>query len=494
MRNCYLIEMEKTLTKPVNKNFEKKALAVITTLFVLVIVSAWLYSMNLRKTIKASNAIVNVDVRALIEVERLRNLSESQFDNSLTFFLMGSSNLFDEQKKDKQEFSEALANFQKQYSLPKIPEIIQGVTTLQQQEQDFFTQGMEFRAKQTESKIVGQFYRSKAYPIRNQINKALDEILVLHNAELERVRAEALEAAVAPEIQIPKGMLWFTILTGTLFLAMSLLVLRMLKERSRQLAERTRLYEEAQKAVQNREEVLSAVSQDFSEPVSVINQAADTLKGTTDPAVINDVVELLRSSVALMDDRIKDILDQAKAETGSIMLRLDQLGIDTILDDAKFMMQPLAKQKDIRLEFNSVNPPALAFMDRERVMRVLSNLVGNAIKFSPRNNKVIVKVKSDPQFVYISVKDNGPGIPEKQLSDIFNHFWQAPKTADQGPGIGLAVVKTIVESHGGKVHVESHVGHGSTFTFSLPKRRPVGANMGRPGALGAKQARDLDFH
>ena len=150
-------------------------------------------------------------------------------------------------------------------------------------------------------------------------------------------------------------------------------------------------------------------------------------------------------------------------------------------------------KEDIRLEISSVNPPALAFMDRERVMRVLSNLISNAIKFSPRNNKVIVKVKTDLQFVYISVKDNGPGIPEKQLSEIFSHFWQAPKTADQGAGIGLAVVKTIVESHGGKVIVESHVGHGSTFTFSLPKRRPIGANMGRLSSAPLKPAAGLDF-
>ena len=486
--------MSKNLTKKNNWNIEKKSLIALSIVFVGVIVSAWIYSMNLRKTIQASNAVVNVDVRALIEVERIRNVVESQINNSLTFFLMGSSTLFDEQKKDKQTFTESLANFEKQYSLPQVPEIIKSIDSMQQQQQEIFDQAMEFRAKQTESKIVGQFYRSKVRPIHEQINKALDEIVLLHNAELERARARAQEAALGAEVQIPKGMTWFTVLTGILFLGMALLVMRMLGERSRQLGDRNRLFEEAKKAVQNREEVLAAISQDLKDPLSVIHHASENMKTSFDANKINENVELIKSSVAVIDDRIKDILDQTKADTGTMTLRLDQLAVDVILDDAKLMLQPLAKQRDIRLEFNSVNPPALAFMDRERVMRVLSNLVGNAIKFSPKNSKVIVKVRSDQQFVFISIKDSGPGIPEKQLSEIFDHFWQARKTADQGPGIGLAIVKTIVEAHGGKVHVESHMGHGSTFTFSLPRRRPVGAHLGRPAVSTVRHTREISPH
>jgi two-component system sensor histidine kinase ResE len=147
------------------------------------------------------------------------------------------------------------------------------------------------------------------------------------------------------------------------------------------------------------------------------------------------------------------------------------------------MLQPLAKQKDIRLQFESSNPPVLAFMDKERVLRVLANLIGNAIKFSPKHSKVVVKVRSDQQFVNISVTDSGPGIPENKLGTIFSHFWQARKTAEQGAGIGLAVVKTIVEAHGGTVRANSHAGSGSTFTFSLPRRRPAGAQLKKPAPI-----------
>jgi signal transduction histidine kinase len=460
-------------------SLEKKAMIALSVIFVCVLGVAWVYAMNLKKTIAASNAVVSVDVRALVDVEKMRNLGQSQIDNSLSFFLLGSTTLMDEQKEAKQALSEALENFPKQYNLPQAADIIKRVQNLQAQQQEIFDQAMEFRAKQTESKIVGQFYRSKTKPIQEQLNKAFDEIVALHNAELDRDRNRAQTAALSAESQIPEGMTWFTGVTAALFAGMALLVMRMLGVRSRNLAERDRLYQETQKALQTRDELMAAIASDLKTPLGEITEIAEDMKGAIEPAQISDGIEMIQSSVGIIDAHLKDILDEAKAATGHMILRLDQLGIDTVLDDARRMLQPVAKQNDIRLEFNSVNPPVLAFMDRERVMRVLANLVGNAIKFSPKNSKVIVKVRSDQQFVYVSVKDSGPGIPEKQIPEIFNHFWQARSTADQGAGVGLAIVKTIVEAHGGTVSADSHGGNGSTFTFSLPRRRPAGAHLGK---------------
>lgn len=486
--------MSKNLTKPKTGSFERKTLLVLSVLFVGVMISAWIWAMNLREMISANNSVVNVDVGALIELEKIRNVAEAQISNSRAFFLLGSSKLFDQQKEDKQALTDSLANFQKKYSLPQVPEIVKRIEGLQQQHQEIFDQGMEFRAQQTESKIVGQFYQSKAGPLRDQINKSIDEIATLHKAELERAQARAREAVIGPQVQIPQGMAWLTAFTSILFLGMALLVIKVLRERARQLAERSRLYEEAQKAILTRDEVIASVSQDLKEPLNAISQTAQIMSKPSDQATLTDGVELIQSSVNVIQGQLKDVLDQTKAESGSITLRLDQLGIDSVLEEARLMLQPMAKQKDIRIEINPVNPPPLAFFDRERVIRVLANLLGNAVKFSPRNSKVFVRVKSDQQFVYVSVKDSGSGIPEKQQEGLFDQYWQARKTADQGPGVGLAIVKTIVEAHGGTVTVESHLGSGSTFTFTLPRRRPAGFNMGKPTSVAVKPgvARSLD--
>jgi signal transduction histidine kinase len=474
------MNIQKSVKKPISWTLERIALLAITVIFVGVIISGWTYAMKLRQTVAANNATTSVDPAALIEVERIRNLAEAQIADSRSFFLLGSKFLFDKQKAEKQSLTDSLVAFQKQYNLPQIPELIKHLDGLVQQHQEFFDQAMEFRAKQTESKIVGQFYQSKTVPILAQLNSDLDAIVKIQKAELDRSRTHAREAALNAEVQIPQGMTWFTGLITALFLCMALLVIRMLRGRTLQLAERDRLFHETKKAIEARDELMDAVSQDLKAPLEAINELANALSKTTDPTEMADGVQLIKSSVGGVEDQIKDICDQTKSDMGSLVLRLDQLGVSEVLDDARVILEPLAKQRNIRLQFESVNPPVLAFFDRERVIRVISNLVGNAIKFSPKQSKIVIKVRSDQQFVNISIADSGPGIAASQLATIFDNFWQARKTAAQGPGVGLAIVKTTIEAHGGTVKVDSHPGHGSTFTFSLPRRRPVGAQLRRP--------------
>ena len=332
---------------------------------------------------------------------------------------------------------------------------------------------------------MGQFYQSKTTPIRSQINDALDVIVNLHKAELERSRTAAKSAAIGVESQIPKGMVWFTSAIAGIFFFVSLLVVKMIRERANKLAERDRLYNEAKRAVHARDEVLAAIAQDLNEPLNEIKTIADDLVNSPD---VLASAELITSTVTQVEALIRDIGDQKHADMGSLTLRLDQLNVDEVLEDARLILQPMAKKREIRLQFDSGNPPALAFFDRERVIRVLTNLVGNAIKFSPKHSKVTVKVRSDQQFVSISVIDSGPGIPESMHDKVFDNFWQAKKTADQGAGVGLAIVKTIVEAHEGTVKVD-RTSNGSVFTFTLPRRRPVGAQLRKPAVPAVRIAR-----
>ena len=258
-----------------------------------------------------------------------------------------------------------------------------------------------------------------------------------------------------------------------LFLAASLLVIWLLVTRNKQQKVRDRLYMDAQKSALHRDEVLSAVGFDMKAPLATLGEVAKTLPPESG-ALVEGVIEEINTAVS-------DILDQKRADMDALTLRLEQLPVSGVLDDAKAMLTPMAKRRDITLQVDNVSQSVLAYVDRERVLRVLANLIGNAIKFSPRNSTIQVKVKGDAQFANISVIDSGPGISEARLANIFEDFWQARKTADQGPGIGLAVVKTIIESHGGTVKAEKNLATGGTsFTFSLPRRRPAGAVLKKP--------------
>lgn len=479
--------MKKIIGKLKSWSFEGLALLTLVVLLAGVLAAGWGSAMKLRQTIADNAAIMDIDPSPLIEVEKLRRLAEAEIDGSRAYFLMGSKSIFEKLEEDQKAFEEKIAAFEQQYSLPQIPEIIQRIQTLRKQEQEYFDQGIKFREEKTESKIVGQFYNAKTAPIRKELNERFDEIAKLHSAELDQARERARQAGLDAQAIIPKEMTWFTSAIAGLFFCLAVLVLRMMARRKGYLRERERLVEAAKKAVLARDEVISAVSFDFKEPLTGLNMIAENLSKAKDLKEVADHADFIKGSVIEIQSIIDDIYDQKKADLGDLTLRLDQLPVADILEEVQFALHPVAKKNDINLHVETLSPSILAFADRERVLRVIFNIVNNAIKFGRKHTKISIKAKSDPQFVYISVADGGPGIPKDRLDTIFDDFWQARETAHLGAGVGLAVVKSIITAHGGTVTAESNLNGGTTITFSLPRRRPVGVPLRKPSSKTARR-------
>lgn len=445
----------------------------------VVLIGGWGEAMKLRSTVAANAAIMKLDSSALTEIERLRNLADSQIQNSRAYFLMGSKSIFDRQKAEKEQFASELSAYEKKHAVPQVHDLVKKINELTAQEADFFHQAEEFRAKQTESKIVGQFYQAKTAPLLKDINEQLDKGLALHKADLSAASAKSTQAGLDAQNEIPKAMSALSTAIAILAGLFALLVIRVLASRARVLRERERLVNEAKNAIISRDEAISAFTHDFKAPLENLKQ----ISANPSP----EMAGLVKSTVVEMEALMADIHDQTKASTGGLFLRLEQLSVAEILNDAQTFLQPLAKQKDITLQFDAVNPSVLAYVDRERVMRVLANLVGNAIKFSPKHSRVNVKVKADAQYANVSILDSAPQIPESRMASLFDNFWQARRSADHGAGVGLAVVKTIIEAHGGIVKVEHNLQGGNTFTFSLPRRRPANAQLKKPQSSGVRK-------
>jgi signal transduction histidine kinase len=149
------------------------------------------------------------------------------------------------------------------------------------------------------------------------------------------------------------------------------------------------------------------------------------------------------------------------------------VAIDAVFSEAEAMLAPLAAARDVTLRFEYGDQIVLA--DAGRVLQVLSNLVGNALKFTPAGGSVDVCAERAGDNLRVRVRDTGAGIDSDALPHIFDPYWQGNPADRTGVGLGLVIARAIVEAHGGEMAVESAPGAGTTFTFSLPLARPESA-------------------
>lgn len=216
---------------------------------------------------------------------------------------------------------------------------------------------------------------------------------------------------------------------------------------------------------------VAAVSHDLKNPIQVVQLGAALLEidGPLNADQIDRVRMIQRSAIQL-SDLVTNVLDLARLEAGP-PLRLTSLSPFEVIHTLLSEMEHLAAKKAQRLvtDFASDLPPILG--DSALLRRVLSNLIGNAIKYTPSGGEIVVRVREASTSLEIQVIDNGPGIPDEALPYLFDRFYRVPGTDIEGTGLGLSIVKSIVEKHNGYVQVSSSTGKGSTFTISLPLAR-----------------------
>jgi len=248
-----------------------------------------------------------------------------------------------------------------------------------------------------------------------------------------------------------------------------------LARRAAVVVEHARLFHEAQQATRARDDVLAVVAHDLRNPLNTVTMAVSLMLETTPPERVQErrQAEIVRRAADRMNRMIQDLLDVKRMESGRLTIDSRPEQPDVLINDTVDMLRPLAAGSIIRMETNIEDnlPPVIA--DSARIQQVLSNLVGNAVKFTPRAGTISVCAERGDGEVRFSVIDTGPGIPAEQLPHIFGRFWQAKTSDRRGIGLGLAIAKGIVEAHNGRIWVESSVGLGSTFYFTLPTATSV---------------------
>jgi signal transduction histidine kinase len=230
-----------------------------------------------------------------------------------------------------------------------------------------------------------------------------------------------------------------------------------------------RMYDDAQKAIDARQEILGIVAHDLRNPLNTIHMATSLLleDANLEKPRMNQL-RIIQRSGERMNRLIQDLLSVSAIEAGRLSIAPRKLTIHDLFHEASEMLEPLARDKSITFTATAADDLPAVRADSSRVLQVLSNLVGNAVKFTPAGGAITLSAIRRDGRVHCSVADTGPGIAAAQIPRLFGKFWQAKRGDGRGVGLGLAIARGIVEAHGGTIDVESELGRGTVFTFALP--------------------------
>lgn len=237
------------------------------------------------------------------------------------------------------------------------------------------------------------------------------------------------------------------------------------------IGDRRRMEEALRAAVRSRDDLLAVVSHDLRNPLSVIEMTLDLLRqggAEGEGSSRADPLGVMIRSAGRMRRLIDDLLQAAAIDSGTFTLEKAREEVLPIIVESVQALSPLAAAKTLRLEQEVPSSIPAIDCDRQRVLQVLSNLLGNAVKFVPGGGLICVRTAVLQEHVEISVSDSGPGISEDLLPHVFERYWKGKTEGRRGVGLGLFIAKSIVEAHGGRIRAESRVGIGSTFFFTIP--------------------------
>ncbi len=220
-----------------------------------------------------------------------------------------------------------------------------------------------------------------------------------------------------------------------------------------------------------RREFVGNISHELRTPLAGIKAIVETLQdgAIADQDVAQDFLSKVNLEVDNLTQMVNELIELSRIETGKIKLNLEQVNINTLINDVITRLKPLAERKHITINTDLYTGLPEILADRERIQQVIMNIVHNAVKFTPDSGKIEVSTSIDLAGVTVRIMDNGIGISEADLPHIFERFFKADRSrSNPGSGLGLAISKHVIKAHGGEIRVQSRLGKGSTFSFTLP--------------------------
>lgn len=469
-----------------------KLVAGYLAIFLLIIIVSIYVAVQLQKLENATDSILNIDNRMLNYNKKLTDTLLSQVQYEKKFLITKDNDFYDRFVEAENDFDQYFGELTSIADSSQTRSLLDKVEQSHQHYRDLFY-------KEVESLRANQHYPKDLYPQEKEkaINEIIEDMKELrtHSENDTYEKIEKLGEAGANTRNVAVMMTVSSLILGimiSIFITRSITKpITVMRKKTREIARGN--YEsnlnlssppEIGELVQDfnfmcnklkemdrmKSDFFSLMSHELRTPLTSIKEGTTLLLEGVGGET-NDKQKRLLRIIAEESNRLIDLvnstLDLSKMEAGMMIYNFVLADITPLINKAVVEIEPLARGKNIKTELDIMTKGLpVTNMDTERILQVLRNLIGNAVKFTPEGGQVKISARHANGSLEVSVADRGPGIPGEDLTTIFDKFRSS--NSQKGTGLGLAIVKKIITAHGGKVWAESVSGQGSIFTFTLP--------------------------
>jgi signal transduction histidine kinase len=444
----------------VEKRFRRQLFGGLAALVALIITMAIVAIVVLRSTSHKEATVAEDYAEGFSHTQQLHYSEDALVAAARGYLLSSDPRLHERFVRDKADFEQRLTDLEHYHLALSVRLQLADVVAVARDYLSEISRAVEARATTDPARLAAMF-EERLRPRRDALMAAMDELAHAERAVFNGALREARRAAdLAQAVVLAASLL--AIACG---LVMAALVGRRLTRQFHELEAATAAATRAAKA---RDDVLAVVSHDLRNPLSAIHMAADLVRETTAEQITRKQVGTIHNAAERMRRMIEELLETSQLDSGQIELHAEPLDAAEVLDAAGDLFRARAAESGIELQCRG--PHVRVVADRERVIEVLSNLIGNALKFTPRGGHVAVAAEPQGGDVRFTVVDDGKGLESDQVERVFERGWQADRSHKRGGGLGLGlyICRRLVEAHRGAIGVSSEVGHGARFWFTLP--------------------------
>jgi len=391
------------------------------------------------------------------------------------FVLRGNPQTIKQLEGVHQEFQQAAASLLLNIDVGEDPALLTDIRKLENTGYSFVKEAVSMKEAGATIEDLNTYFEKNDMTRGARLIGLVDQNVEIQNAQLH----EARDYANRVSKRLVLGLIFACALALVATCGVILLLYQMIRNKAREDRERDERLKLELDLSNARKEAVEVVAHDLKNPLSSLRMSVELLHDELGPQIkSNSEVEMgfqiASRSIDSMQRLIDDQLDHTKIESRQLVLDRSLVNVSDLLRDVELRFKPLMETNGLTF-VSQFDRGLFAEIDSARVEQILSNLLGNAMKFTPAGGIVqLLGTRRGPSIV-ITVKDNGPGISAEARSHIFERYWQVKETAKKGTGLGLAIAKGIAEAHGGTLTCTSDVGRGSSFELTLKA-----SDLGRP--------------